>query len=185
MSVCYQHYEPGSTLGRRVRAFGIAAITIALSCFAAIPYACAETASPPGPTAQATVTPIEAQQALEVLQDAGKRDALIETLRTIAKVASPVATLPMGAAAPSPVAADGFGAEALQQLSAELGDLSAQFEQSVSAVTTFPAWWRWLTDTATDPEAQAGPPTRRRISSWSSRRLPHLPQRAICSSQRA
>jgi small-conductance mechanosensitive channel len=88
------------------------------------------------------------------LQDAGKRDALIETLRTIAKVASPVATLPMGAAAPSPVAADGFGAEALQQLSAELGDLSAQFEQSVSAVTKFPALWRWLTDTATDPEAQ-------------------------------
>ncbi len=35
-----------------------------------------------------------------------------------------------------------------------MGDLSAQFEHSVRAVTKFPAMWRWLTSTATDPEAQ-------------------------------
>jgi hypothetical protein len=38
-------------------------------------------------TSTASVTPAQAQQALEVLQDPKKRAALIETLQTIAKVA--------------------------------------------------------------------------------------------------
>ena len=153
MSVCNQHYRLGLKPRRRVCAFGIAATLFALSYCVAIPSARAEAANPSGPNAGTTLTPVEAQHALEVLQDAGKRDALIETLRTIAK-AAPAAPPPTAAAAPSPVGMDGFGSEALQQLSAEMGDLSAQFEHSVRAVTKFPAMWRWLTSTATDPEAQ-------------------------------
>jgi moderate conductance mechanosensitive channel len=138
---------------RRVRMFGIALLLIVMSCLAAIPSARADAVKPQGQDAQSTLTPVEAQHALEVLQDAGKRDALIDTLRTIAK-ASPATSQPTAPAAPLAVAADGFGAETLVQVSDEIGDLSAQFEQGVGAVTRFSAFWRWLTDTATNPQTQ-------------------------------
>ena len=132
----------------RDRAIAIAALLI-VACPAAGPLAVAETAGPP----QATLTPAEAQHALEVMQDPAKRDALIETLRTIAK-ASPPNVQAAAPGAPSVLAADGFGAEALQQLSAQMGDLSTQFGEGVRAVTKAPLLWRWLTETATDREAQ-------------------------------
>jgi small-conductance mechanosensitive channel len=133
--------------------FGIAALLIAVSYLAAVPSAFSQGVKPPGQDTQSMLTPVEAQHALEVLQDAGKRDALIDTLRTIAKV-SPAASQPTAPAAPLPVAADGFGAEALLQVSNEIGDLSAQFEQSVRAATKFSALWRWLTDAAANPQTQ-------------------------------
>ena len=65
-----------------MRLYGIAAILVALSYLLAIPSASAD----PVQAAAETLTPVEAENALEVLQDPGKRQTLIETLRTIAKV---------------------------------------------------------------------------------------------------
>ena len=88
------------------------------------------------------------------MQDAAKRDELIETLRSIVKVSSVPPTQPTPPGVDPAAAADGFGADALLQASTKMGELSAQFEQSVRAATKFPLLWRWLTNTATDPQAQ-------------------------------
>jgi len=151
MAACNRHLRFDFAPQRRMRLFGIAVLLIAVSYLATAPFARAQAVKPPAQDAQSTLTPVEAQHALEVLQDAGKRDALIETLRTIAIGSPPAASQP---AAPSALAADGFGAEALLEVSSEIGDLSAQFEQSVRAVTRFPALWRWLTGAVDDPETQ-------------------------------
>jgi small-conductance mechanosensitive channel len=97
-----------------------------------------------------TLTPSEAQRALDVLQDAGKRDDLIETLRSIVKV-SPA---PPDPKADVDGATDGLGADLLSQASGKLGELSAEFQHTVRATTKFPMLWRWLTNTASDPAAQ-------------------------------
>jgi small-conductance mechanosensitive channel len=101
-----------------------------------------------------TLTPGEAQRALDALQDAGKRDELIETLRSIAKVSSVPPTQAVPAGANPATAADGLGADLLSEASSKIGELSAEFEQSVRATTKFPLLWRWLTNTASDPQAQ-------------------------------
>jgi moderate conductance mechanosensitive channel len=104
--------------------------------------------------AHTTLTPAEAQRALDVLQDAAKRDELIETLQSIVKVSSVPPTRPTPPGVDPAAAGDGFGADALLQASTKMGELSAQFEQSVGAATKFPLLRRWLTNTATDPQAQ-------------------------------
>jgi small-conductance mechanosensitive channel len=115
-------------------------------------------------SAQPAVTPEEAQKALDLLQDAGKREALIQTLQTIAKAQAsqpspaptPAALLRDGdpPAAPPATVGEGLGAEALLQASAKIEELSAQIAQSVRATTKFPLIWRWLVKTAKDPQAQ-------------------------------
>jgi small-conductance mechanosensitive channel len=100
------------------------------------------------------LSPAEAQRALDVLQDAEKRDQLIETLRSIVKVSSAPSTQATPGGVDPGAAADGFGADALLQASTKMGELSAQFEQSFRSATKFPLLWRWLVNTATDPEAQ-------------------------------
>src|SRR5271165_3538378 len=166
MTPCDRPHRSDST--GRALVLGITALLIALSVLAAVPSASAQEVKPAAQDAASTLTPVEAQHALEVLQDPAKRDAAIETLQTIAKVAAPAAAestspaaestspaaQPAAPAAPL-VIADGFGAELLLEVSTEMGDLSAQFEHSVRAVTKFPVFWRWLTETATDPDAQA------------------------------
>ena len=159
MTPCDRPHRSDST--GRALVLGITALLIALSVLAAVPSASAQEVKPAAQDAASTLTPVEAQHALEVLQDPAKRDAAIETLRTIAKVSAPAAAestapaaQPAAPAAPL-VIADGFGAELLLEVSTEMGDLSAQFEHSVRAVTKFPVFWRWLTETATDPDAQA------------------------------
>ena len=123
--------------------------------------------------AHTTLTPAEAQRALDVLQDAGKRDELIEALRSIVKVSSVPATQATPAAVHPAAAADGFGAEALLQASSEIGELSGQFEQSLRTATKFPQLWRWLNQTATDPQRRScclasfgGRPLSPSLRSW-------------------
>jgi hypothetical protein len=88
------------------------------------------------------------------LQDAAKRDELIETLRAIVKVPPPLSTQPTATSVEPPTAADGFGADALLQASTKIGEFSSEIEQSMRAATKLPLFWRWLTNTATDPQAQ-------------------------------
>jgi small-conductance mechanosensitive channel len=140
--------------GRRLHSAVVGALLLTLLSLSAISPARAQTA-PQAPTdAHSALTPAEAQRALDALQDAGKRDQLIETLRSIAKVSTvaPAATAPV--AANSAVAADGVGADILSEASSKIGELSAEFEHSVRATTKFPLLWRWLTNTANDSQAQ-------------------------------
>jgi hypothetical protein len=132
----------------------VGALLLAILTLTAIVPAHAQAVTPAAPDARATLSPAEAQRALDVLQDAGKRDQLIETLRSIVKVSSAPSTQAPPAGADTGAAADAFGAEALLQASTKMGELSAQFEQSFRAATKFPLLWRWLVNTATDPQAQ-------------------------------
>jgi moderate conductance mechanosensitive channel len=138
---------------RRLRLGAVSALLFAVLSLAALDSGRAQAVTPAPADTHAALTPAEAQHALDVLQDAGKRDALIETLRSIVKVSppSPIQAMP---GADSAAAADGFGADALSEASSKIGELSAEFEQSVRATMKFPLLWRWLTDTASDPQAQ-------------------------------
>src|SRR5438105_15500459 len=73
----------------------------------------------PQPTA--AVSPAQAQQALDVLQDDHKRAQLLQTLQTIAK-AAPSSAVPTPAA-PSPAPADNLGVQLLVQISDWFGDV--------------------------------------------------------------
>jgi len=86
-------------VARRVRLPELVALLAVIFFVTAISPACAQapTAAPSvaGANAQATVTPAEAGQALDVLQDASRRDALIQTLQTIAKTSTPQPSPPL------------------------------------------------------------------------------------------
>ena len=70
------------------------------------------------------------------------------------KASLPLPTQPIATSAEPPIAADGFGADALLQASTKIGEFSSEIEQSVRVATKLPLFWRWLTNTATDPQAQ-------------------------------
>jgi hypothetical protein len=101
----------------------------------------------------ASVTQVQAQQALEVLQDEKKRAALIETLQTMAKLA-PSASAP-ASTSPLPLQPTSLGAEILVQLSDGITRLANEFAATARAVTEFPILWRWLVHEITNPAARA------------------------------
>lgn len=139
--------------GSRLRLIvGIVALLSATLGLAAI-FPAEPAATAPADT-HSTLTPAEAERALDVLQDAAKRDELIETLRAIVKASPPLLTQPTATSVEAPIAADGFGADALLYASTQIGEFSAQIEQSVRAATKLPLFWRWLANTVTDPQAQ-------------------------------
>jgi hypothetical protein len=85
------------------------------------------------------VTAAQAQQALEVLQDDGKRNELIQTLQTIAKTSSSTAAqTPAGAAA-----ADNLGVQIMVQVSNWFGEVSSQLANAARTVTDFPMILHW------------------------------------------
>ncbi|MBV9288067.1 MAG: small-conductance mechanosensitive channel, partial [Hyphomicrobiales bacterium] len=89
-----------------------------------------------------------------MLQDAPRRDALIETLQTIAKISTPQ---PSSFPAPTPAAYetdDAFGAQALLKASAKVEEISDQIAQSVRATTQYPLLWKWLVKTGTDHDSR-------------------------------
>jgi hypothetical protein len=140
--------------GRALRFAAAAALLCAILSLTATDAARAQAITAAPTDAHSTLTPAEAQRALDVLQNATKRDELVETLRSIAKVSPAPPTQPTGASAEPATAADGLGADTLLQASTKIGELSAQVGHSVRATTKFPLLWRWLTNTATDPQAQ-------------------------------
>lgn len=100
-----------------------------------------------GPPA-GTVTPAQARQAIDVLQDEGKRAQLIQTLQTIANASSPAP------AVIKPVPADNLGVQLLAQLSNWFGQVSAELATAGRAISDFPMIWRWLVQITTDPGAR-------------------------------
>jgi small-conductance mechanosensitive channel len=104
----------------------------------------------PAPQARSSLTPAQAQQALEVLQDDKKRTQLIDTLQAIAKASPDSAAAP---ASSSPESSnDNLGVQLLVQVSNWVGDLSEQLAVAARAVSDFPMVGRWLVQTATDPD---------------------------------
>jgi hypothetical protein len=140
-----------------LRLVAAAALLCAILSLNAVSPAEAQAAPPAAPAstdAHPALTPAEAQRALDALQDAGKRDQLIETLRSIAKVSAPSLTPAAPAAVNPATATDGFGAGLLSEASRRLGEMSAEFAHGARTVTKFPLLWRWLNKTASDPVAQ-------------------------------
>jgi small-conductance mechanosensitive channel len=106
-----------------------------------------------GAPAQATgsLAPAQAQQALDVLQDEGKRNQLIQTLQAIAK--APPAGTPSAAPASTP-SADNLGVQLLMQVSNWLGEISGQLAVAARTISDFPMIGRWLVQLATNPDAR-------------------------------
>jgi small-conductance mechanosensitive channel len=105
-----------------------------------------KTDAAPVPVANA-LTPEQANRALETLQDDGKRNQMIETLRAIAQ-----ATPAKPEAKPAiPLTADSLGAQLLLTVSEQVGETVREISAAARSVTRFPALWFWLQRTANDP----------------------------------
>ncbi|MFC7737970.1 mechanosensitive ion channel family protein [Roseomonas sp. GCM10028921] len=129
----------------------------------------------------AALTPEEARNALSVLQDDSRRQAVIETLRALAAtapgtapapaapaLAAPASAAPPSAApapaAPAPAAAptepvsltsDSLLAEIVAAVSEWLSALSTQLAAVGAAFSSIPLIWSWLVRTAANPFAQS------------------------------
>ena len=116
------------------------------------------------PATQPALTPEQAQQALEVLQDPAKRAQAIAVLEALAKAAAatpappaavPAATPPAKPAPATPpaptLAPNSLGEQILLDASQWLASVSSQSMQTARSVTKFPALWRFIGSTAADP----------------------------------
>ena len=124
-------------------------LLVALACLLLALPARAQDAAPAGLTAA------QAQQALDVLQDEGKRTQLLQTLQTIVKASSNApknGTASIGASANPP--AENLGVQLLVQVSDWFGEVSAELAAAARTVSDFPMIWRWLVQLATDPTAR-------------------------------
>ena len=101
------------------------------------------------PHAYAQVSPDDARNTLEVLQDPQKRDQLISTLKTIAQ-AQPKPTPAQTAAQ---IAPGSLGAEVLVGASGFLNHLSGEARATLGAIQSVPLLWAWLHIMATEPWA--------------------------------
>ncbi|MDB5655213.1 MAG: small-conductance mechanosensitive channel, partial [Tardiphaga sp.] len=103
-------------------------------------------AASPAPVANA-LTPEQANRALETLQDDGKRNQMIETLRAIAQ-AAPVKPEAKPAI---PLTADSLGAQLLLSVSQQISEIGREIANAARSVVRFPVLWNWLQRTAEDP----------------------------------
>jgi small-conductance mechanosensitive channel len=124
--------------------------------------AAAQTA-PPAANPPPNLTPDQARQALEVLQDPARRAQAIAVLEALAKAgaatpspAAPASTAPKPAqSAPgTSLAPDSLGAQILVDASTWLAAVSSQSVVTVRSVTKLPALWRFVASTAADPWSQ-------------------------------
>jgi moderate conductance mechanosensitive channel len=102
-----------------------------------------------------TLTPEQARQALETLQDDQKRARMIETLRAIANASPQAQAAPSATEKPSaiPLTADSLGAQLLATVSDQIADISHQVAGIARSLTHFRAFYWWFIRTANDPEA--------------------------------
>jgi moderate conductance mechanosensitive channel len=123
--------------------------SLLLAWFLALALAVPALAQSPPPQ----ITPDQARQALDVLNDPAKRAEFTATLEAIVKGAPPAAT-PSSGALPIPLAPNSLGADVLLGASQFLGDLAARAIAAAHAVQTLPVLWAWLQVMATDPAAR-------------------------------
>ncbi len=113
----------------------------------------AQTGTPPSIASKAdALTPEQAKQALETLQDDKKRAQMIATLRAIAN-ASPQAQAAGEKPSPIPLSEDSLGAQLLATVSDQVGEISSQVADIARSLTHFRAFYWWFIETANDPQA--------------------------------
>jgi small-conductance mechanosensitive channel len=157
------------TLAIRCLLIAFLAIVTPLACRAADPPA---TSASETPSADKSLSPADAQRALEVLQDPQKRAALIDTLQTIAKAApgtpaagsnaapvpakaaTPAGSAPTSAKAPASLAPGSIGAQLLGGVSGWLRDLGHDVAAAARTATDIPLLLGWLKRLAADPAAR-------------------------------
>jgi small-conductance mechanosensitive channel len=116
--------------------------------------------APPTPAAPPSLTPQQAQQALEVLQDPAKRAQAIAVLEALAKAGAaaapePAAIPPSATQPPAPALAPGsLGAQVMSSASAWLSAVGGETLTTLRSVTKLPALWRFATSIANDPASQ-------------------------------
>jgi small-conductance mechanosensitive channel len=117
----------------------------------------AQTATGPAPAAapaQPALSPAQAQQVLDVLQDEKKRQAFTAVLEDI------IRGLPAAPATPTKkpvvqIAANNLGAELVLQVSRGVQNLTGQFSAAADAVNDLPLVYAWLIGLVEDPTARA------------------------------
>jgi moderate conductance mechanosensitive channel len=118
-------------------------------------------ATDPTPAAVPTITPAQAGQVLDVLNDPIKRAAFAATLQAIVKglPAAPSANRPPVAASAArlaiPLAPDSVGAKVLVSAANFLTQVATQTLTAITAVRSLPALGDWLTSLLTDPASRA------------------------------
>ena len=116
---------------------------IILIAFLTLQPAPAQEARDPAVRTTPAVSADEAKRALEVLQDEGKRNQLVQTLQTIAKTTPP-------AAAPA-TAGDNLGVQVMVQVSNWFGEVSSELANAARKLTDFPMILHWSVELAKDP----------------------------------
>ena len=106
------------------------------------------------PNQTEALTPQQAQQALEVLQNDAKRAQLIDTLRAIGTATPGSQASPGAPGSQGPTVNDSLGAQLLAQASDWVGEVSHELANAARTVADFPLLWRWLIQTASDPFAR-------------------------------
>ncbi len=127
----------------------------------------------PSPPSPAALNRVDAQQVLDVLRDATKRQQLIAVLQGIATAlppppgaaaapaasaepaATPAVVAKPAVALPIPLVPDSLGAEILVGASARLHHLSASLANTARVLTDFPLFARWIGHIARNPDARA------------------------------
>ena len=122
--------------------------------------------SPPAPAATPAITPAQAQQAIDALQDPHKREQLIAVLKAIAAAAPVVApaaeppaadtTTAAPASAPAPAVTlepNSLGAQLLATLAHWSTRTAGEVAAMVKTMTNLPVLWHWLADIGGDPAA--------------------------------
>ncbi|WP_158816662.1 mechanosensitive ion channel domain-containing protein [Methylocapsa sp. S129] len=110
------------------------------------------------PAGSSSLTPAEAERALNVLGDADKRAQLIETLQTVAKASSPIAPakpVQHAPAAPLSLKPDSLGAQLVVQATGWAEDFSDEIVATARATTDLPLLWRGMVSLSSDTDMQA------------------------------
>jgi small-conductance mechanosensitive channel len=110
----------------------------------------------PAATASAAppLSPAQAQQVLDVLQNDAKRAQFINTLEYMARALPPPAAAPAAETAPIHLAPGSLGADVLETVSQHLGVVSKELADTAEAVNHFPLVWMWLQNIAQDPDTR-------------------------------
>ena len=108
---------------------------------------------PAAPAAQPALTPAEAREMVDLLNDPQKRAAFTATLQTLAKATAVVN--PPKAASPVPLAPNSLGAQVLADSSSWAANLSHQVVSFGRVLRDLPAVWTFTLHTFNDPAARA------------------------------
>jgi small-conductance mechanosensitive channel len=125
--------------------------TVARAQVVALPSIATHAAAP---AAEPALTPAEAREMVDLLNDPQKRAAFTATLQTLAK-ATAVVNPPKAASGPVPLAPNSLGAQVLAESSSWATDLSHQVGSFGRVLSDLPAVWTFTLHMLNDPAARA------------------------------